>query len=203
MSSSSTHVATAAPSATPLRLELLLQINIATLVVLSTLLLSTGQQNLLYALLSLAAAVTAVIVTDLKGYVWLSPAAANAAALGAFVLLVLQITQDVGESQLLNVANILIYLEIILLLQKKEERTYWALLALSLLQVIVAAALNLGLLFAVLLALHVLAAVSALTLFFVLRETDLLRRYRHRRRRRRHRHRHRRPDNCGLPPPGR
>ena len=171
MSSASTHVATAAPSATPLRLELLLQINIATLVVLSTLLLSTGQQNLLYALLSLAAAVTAVIVTDLKGYVWLSPAAANAAALGAFVLLVLQITQDVGESQLLNVANILIYLEIILLLQKKEERTYWALLALSLLQVIVAAALNLGLLFAVLLALYVLAAVSALTLFFVLRET--------------------------------
>ena len=171
MSTSSTHTA-AAPSATPLQLELLLQINIATLVVLSTLLLSTGQQNLLYALLSLVAAVTAVIVTDIKGYFRLSPAAANAAALGALVILVLQVMQNVGDSQLLNVANILIYLEMILLLQKKEERTYWSLLSLSLLQVIVAAALNLGLLFAVLLALYALAATSALTLFFVLRETQ-------------------------------
>ena len=45
-------------------------------------------------------------------------------------------------------------------------------MALSLLQVIVAAALNLGILFSLLLGCYLLAAISALTLFFVLRETQ-------------------------------
>ncbi len=165
--------ATAAePRPQPLQVERLLQINVTTLVVLSTLLLATGQGNPLYAVLSLFVAITAVFITDFKGYFHLGPAAANAAAAGVCVILVLQIIQNRGESQLLNVANTLIFLEIILFFQKKEERTYWSLMALSLLQVIVAAALNLGILFSLLLGFYLLGAISALTLFFVLRETQ-------------------------------
>lgn len=81
MTSAASQATAATRASTPLKLEPLLQINVATLVVLSTLLLAIGQQNLLYALLSLVVAVTAVVITDLKGYFQLTPAAANAAAL--------------------------------------------------------------------------------------------------------------------------
>ena len=154
----------------PVQVELLLQISIATLVVLSTLLLSMGQQNLTYAVVALVAATTSFVITDLKGYVQLGQNASSAASLLACVVLVFQIVSK-DESQLLNVANILIYLQVILLFQRKEDRTYWSLMALSLLQIIVAAALNLGLLFGVLLAIYVLVAFASLTLFFVHRQT--------------------------------
>ena len=133
-------------SKAPVQVELLLQLSIATMVVLSTLLLSMGQQNMSYAIVALVAAMVSFVITDLKGYLQLSQNASSAASLVACVVLVFQIVSQ-DESQLLNVANILIYLQVILLFQKKEDRTYWSLMALSLLQIIVAAALNLGLLF--------------------------------------------------------
>ena len=154
----------------PVQIELLLQISVATLVVLSTLLLSMGQQNVTYAIVALVAATTSFVITDLKGYLCLGQNASSAASLLACLVLVVQVVSK-DESQLLNVANILIYLQVILLFQRKEDRTYWSLMALSLLQIIVAAALNLGLLFGVLLAIYVLVAFASLTLFFVYRQT--------------------------------
>ena len=154
-----------------IKVESLLQISVLTLVVLSTLLLSMGQQNLTYAVAALIAAVTSFVVTDMKGYVRLGRNAASAASLVACILLLVQVIRNVEQSQLLNVANILVCLQIILMFQKKEDRVYWSLLSLSLLQVIVAAALNLGLLFGVLLGLYMLIAVAALTFFYVFRQT--------------------------------
>jgi len=153
------------------RTERLLQINMAVLVILATSLLAMGQQNIIYAVIAIFASLIAIVVTDIKGYFRLSPDATTFAAVFACVILVVQVIRNAEQSQLLNVANILIYLEIILLFQKKRDRTYWSLIALSLLQVIVAAALNLGLMFGLLLGVYVIAAFSALMLFFVLRET--------------------------------
>lgn len=153
------------------RTERLLQINMAVLVILATSLLAMGQQNIIYAVIAIVASLIAIVVTDIKGYFRLSPDATTFAAVFACVILVVQVIRNAEQSQLLNVANILIYLEIILLFQKKRDRTYWSLIALSLLQVIVAAALNLGLMFGLLLGVYVIAAFSALMLFFVLRET--------------------------------
>ena len=50
------------------------------------------------------------------------------------------------------IANMLVYLQVVLLFQEKTGRVYWQLLVLSLLQVVVAAALNLGPQFGLLLA---------------------------------------------------
>jgi transglutaminase-like putative cysteine protease len=152
-------------------LELVLQINVGILVVLGTSLLAMGQQNLFYAVAAIVAVATSLIVTDIRGYLRLGPDATTLAALGACVVLVIQVIRNAEQSQLLNVANILIYLEAILLFQQKRDRTYWSLMALSLLQVVVAAALNLGLYFGALLAVYVIIAFSAMTIFFVVRET--------------------------------
>ncbi|MCP4189220.1 MAG: DUF3488 domain-containing transglutaminase family protein [Planctomycetaceae bacterium] len=160
-----------ATSKTPIKIESLLQITVLTLVVLSTLLLSMGQQKLTYAFAALAAAVISFTVTDWKGYVRLGSQAASVASLLACLLLLVQVVRNVEQSQLLNVANILICLQIIMMFQKKNDRIYWSLLSLSLLQVIVAAALNLGLLFGILLSIYMLIAVAALAFFYVFRVT--------------------------------
>jgi transglutaminase-like putative cysteine protease len=153
-----------------LKLERLLQINVGTLVILGTSLLAMGQRNVIYALVAVIATSTAIVVTDWKRIFRLGPDATTLAAIFACVVLVVQVIRNVEQSQLLNVANILIYLQVILLFQEKQDRTYWSLMALSLLQVIVAAALNLGLIFGVLLAIYVLAGGTALMLFFAVRE---------------------------------
>ncbi|MDG2380498.1 MAG: DUF3488 and transglutaminase-like domain-containing protein [Pirellulaceae bacterium] len=156
---------------TSIKIESLLQITVLTLVVLSTLLLSMGQQKLIYAFAALAAAVISFTVTDMKGYLQLGSKAASVASLLACLLLLVQVVRNVEQSQLLNVANMLVCLQIILMFEKKNDRIYWSLLSLSLLQVIVAAALNLGLLFGILLGIYMLIAVAALTFFHVFRVT--------------------------------
>jgi transglutaminase-like putative cysteine protease len=154
----------------PLRLESLLQINVGVLVILGTSLLAMGQRNAIYAIVAVVATATAIYVTDWKKVFHLGADATTLAAIFACVVLVVQVIRNVEQSQLLNVANILIYLEVILLFQQKQDRTYWSLMALSLLQVVVAAALNLGLIFGVLLGIYVMAAGTALMLFFAVRE---------------------------------
>jgi hypothetical protein len=151
--------------------ERMLQINMALLIVLGTVLLAMGQQNIFYALVAIVGASASVFVTDIKGWFRLSQNATTSAALLACAVLVVQVIRNVDQSHLLNVANVLIYLEMILLFQQKDDRAYWSLMSLSLLQVVVAVALNLGLLFGLLLGVYVLAAFSALVLFYVVRET--------------------------------
>ncbi|MCA9150296.1 MAG: DUF3488 domain-containing protein [Planctomycetales bacterium] len=160
-----------ARQAPPASLERMLQINVAVLVVLGTSLLAMGQQNLLYALAAVVVSASAVILCDIKGRIQLGPDATTLAAVLSCVVLVVQVIRNVEQSHLLNVANVLIYLETILLFQKKEDRSYWSLMVLSFLQVIVAAALNLGLMFGILLAIYVITAFAALMLFYMVRET--------------------------------
>jgi transglutaminase-like putative cysteine protease len=78
------------------------------------------------------------------------------------------------ERQLLAIAYLLIYLQIVLMYQQKDVRVYWQLFMLSLLQVVVASALNFGVLFGVLLVGYMFAALFALTVFFFYRETSRL-----------------------------
>lgn len=149
----------------------MLQINIGLLVVLGTSLLAMGQQNALYSAIAIVGAAASIFITDIKRWFHLSPNATSTAAVLACVVLVIQVIRNVDQSHLLNVANVLIYLEMILMLQEKDDRTYWSLMALSLLQVVVAVALNLGLVYGLLLAVYVVAALSAMVLFYAVRAT--------------------------------
>ena len=157
------------------RLERLLQLNVATLTALGAVLLGTGQMSahsVLLSLLAVFAAVASVIFTDMLAWFRINRTLANLAAIMAVGFSLTDFFGNDAEYQLLAVANLLVYLQIVLLFQEKNERIYWQLMILSLLQVVVSAALNLGFQFGVLIVLYMFAAFSALGLFFFHRESS-------------------------------
>lgn len=151
-----------------------LQIGMALLVVLGTLLLGLGQPSPMMPLLAIFAAVTSLIFTDFLRWFCLHRLIANLAAVGAAFFTLWNFFRDNSQEQLLAIANLLSILLIILLYQEKNVRLYWQLSVLSLLQVVVAAALTLGPMFGLLLVAYTLVAIASLALFFVYRETQRL-----------------------------
>ena len=148
-----------------------LQICLAATAALGTLLLGLGQANYTLPIVAVFAALTSVYFTDHLGWFRLNRHAANIFALGAVGFTVMDVFQQDAGRQLVAIANLLIYLQIILLYQQKKLRLYWHVLVLSLLQVVVAAALNLGIEFGVLLVLYMFLSMLSLTLLFILCET--------------------------------
>ncbi len=147
------------------------QVCLAATASLGTLLLGLGQSNMTLPVVAVFAAVTSVYFTDYQDWFHLNRHAANILALGAAGFAVVDVMQQELGTQLVAIANLLIYLQIILLYQKKNLRLYWHVLVLSLLQVVVAAALNLGIEFGVLLVVYMFLALISLTLLFILCET--------------------------------
>lgn len=151
--------------------ERLLQICIASMAALATLMLGTSQDSVMLPISAFAAALLSVCFTDVLGWFHLNRFVAGTAGVVAAMNAFMQ-SQGTGlEGQFISVANLLIHLQIILLFQKKNERIYWQLITLSLLQVVVAAALNLFFLFGALLVVYTAIAIGAMLLFFIYRET--------------------------------
>ena len=155
-----------------MNIERLLQINVAALAALGTFLLGTGERSWILPTMTLFAAATSVYFTDILKWFYLNRSIANVAAVVAVIISLSGLLDDDGNYQLLAVANLLVYLQIILLYQDKNQRLYWQLIVLSLLQVVVASALNLRFEFGLLLLLYLFAALSAMFLFFLHRETS-------------------------------
>jgi len=152
-------------------LERTLQITLAAVLTLGTLLLGIGQANLLLPLLAAVAAGGSVWLTDITGRVRLKQNVATLAAVGTLAIFALDLFRLGRESQLVAIANLLVYLQVVLLFQKKDLRIYWQLLMLSLLQVVVAAALSLSPWFGPLVLLYLFLGLLSLSLFFALRES--------------------------------
>ncbi|MBW3600234.1 MAG: DUF3488 domain-containing protein, partial [Planctomycetes bacterium] len=152
-----------------MKIERMLQVNVAVLTVLGALLLGLGQDNPMLPTLSLFAAVTSIYFTDMMGWFRLHRAIANLAAVGALFISMREFDIFGGDStsQLHAIASLLVYLQFVLLYQEKNQRVYWQLVVLSLLQVVVAAALELGVEFGALLIGYMFTAVSAMSLLFV------------------------------------
>jgi len=150
--------------------ERLLQINMATLVSLGTLLLGMGQRSATLPLLVLIAAITSIWLSDVTGWFRLNRTVANLAAMTAVLLSFRELFQLQGVVQVLPIAKLLIYLQIILLFQEKDVRSYWHLAMLSLLQVVAAVAFTQGALFGLLLVVYLFVGLSALTLLYLYRE---------------------------------
>ncbi len=150
----------------------LLQINIAVLVPLGTLLLGMGERDLTLAAILLAAAVASIFLTDRWGWIRLNRAVANLGALLATAACVVNFISATSEEQLVVIANLLVYLQVVLLFQRKNIRLYWQLLVLSALEVVVATALNSTLLFGVLLIAYLFVALATLGLLFIQRESE-------------------------------
>ncbi|HUY88918.1 MAG TPA: transglutaminaseTgpA domain-containing protein [Pirellulales bacterium] len=153
-----------------MRLERLLQISIAVLVSLSTLLLGMGERNLTLPAVAIIVSVSSLYLTDIKGWLQLNTTVTNIAGLVALAATYHDWDYYAGESQLLSMANLLIYLQFVLLYRKKNQRNYWLLILLSLLQVAVASALNMSIFFGVLLLIYMFIGLITLALFSIYRE---------------------------------
>ncbi|NLX98678.1 MAG: DUF3488 domain-containing transglutaminase family protein [Rhodopirellula sp.] len=148
-------------------LERFLQINVAVVVSLATLLLGMGERSITLPLWMLMIVVAAFWLTDVTGWFQLNRIVVNIASLIALVISFWGARRLESMVQLFAIANLLVYLQIILLFQKKEIRTYWQLLLVSLLQVVVAAAFNQEFWFGVLLFAYLLAGLTAMVLLFL------------------------------------
>ncbi|PQO42276.1 DUF3488 and DUF4129 domain-containing transglutaminase family protein [Blastopirellula marina] len=153
-----------------MRVERLLQITVALLAALGSLLLAIGQGgHSTLPFMATMAAFLSVYLTDIKGWIMLNRNLANFAALVA-VLFSFFDFWGADDAKLIAIAKLLIYLQVVLLFQPKTIRVYWHLAVLSLLQVVVAAALNMGVSFGLMLIPYSMTALTALCLFFVYRE---------------------------------
>ena len=154
-----------------MKVQRLLQINMAALVALGTLLLGMGQRSGWLATIVIVAAATSVYFTDILEQFQLSRRAANILAVVAVAMFLHDFLPADRPGYLPAIANLLIYLQIIHLYRKKTIRIYWQLAMLSLLQVVVAAVVSAGFEFGPLLVIYMFVALSALCLFFLYRET--------------------------------
>ena len=153
-----------------MKLERIVQLHVAALAIMGAVLLGLGQRSSLLPLLAVFAAVTSVVFTDTLNWFHLNRFVANLAALMALFFSLNDFFQSDMRAQLLAIANLLIYLQIVLFYQRKNPRLYWQLTVLSLLQVVVSAALNVGFEFGLVLILYAVTAFSTLAVLHVHRE---------------------------------
>ena len=138
---------------------------------LSNWLLSMGEHNSTLTLFLFCAGPLAFLFADVLGWLRLNRILANLAALLAVAKSVVDFFSQGVNNQLLVIGNLLIYLQLVLLFQQKHQRSYWQLLVLSLLQVVVAAAMNGNLQFGLLLVVYMAMALMLLCWQFTYFET--------------------------------
>ncbi len=151
-------------------LERLLQIHVAAFATLGAMVLGAGQRDLRLVLIVGAAAMVSLIVTDLGGWFQLHRTISNLAALVAVALALRETLRYEGYSQLLVIANLLVFLQVVLFFQHKDERIYWQLIMLSLLEVVVAALFSQGVWFGLLIIIHLLVGLASLALLLMFRQ---------------------------------
>ncbi len=148
-----------------MNVEQLLQLSLSTLSVLSAILLGIGQQSPHQPFMMLVAAVTSVVFTDRLGWLRLNRFFANAAMIAAAVLTLNDFLGRDSESQLQAIGGLLTWVQIVLFYQAKNLRVYGSLAVFSLLQVVVAALLSVGLEFGILLTIYLISAAVFLTAY--------------------------------------
>jgi protein-glutamine gamma-glutamyltransferase len=151
-------------------LERLLQINMATMAALGALLLGMGQRSVESPLMVAMGAAAAVWLTDITGKLQIRQVTANLLMVVCAVFSFHNLSLLGNELQVFTFARFLIFIQIILLFQKKDEWKYWLLVMLSLLEVMVAALFSQGIFFGVLLALYMLLGFSCMTLLMLHRQ---------------------------------
>jgi hypothetical protein len=151
-------------------IERLLQISMALTAFLAALMLGLSEQRMWLAVVTGLAAALSVYFGDMRGTLLLSTTWANVLGLAALGATVWEVFTVDTEYQLLALANMLVYLQWVLLFRRKEPRIYWMILLLSLLQVAVASVMSLTALFGVFMVLYVFSSLTALVSFTVDRD---------------------------------
>lgn len=151
-------------------LQKLLSVNMATLAALAAMLLAMGQRSPWAAMTLWMVAVVSLVVNDFTGWFRLNRNAATLAAVVVMAFFLRMCFRYDGEARMLAMADMLIYLQIVLLFQEKDVRVYWWLAVMSLLQVVVAAGFSQGIAFGALLVVYMLVGLCGLTLLLLYSE---------------------------------
>ena len=145
--------------------ERALPICIALLAVLGTFLLGVARGDYVLTFVVFISATLSLYITDFKHFFLLSQRLANVAAIIAVGFTMLEFFRVESEEQLLAISRLLVYLQVVLLFQKKTIRLHWHIALLSLLQVVVAAALGISPFFGTVLAVYGVLAILTLIVF--------------------------------------
>ena len=160
----------ARPPAT--RPHMLLSVHVAAMAVTATWMLGMGERDDVLPWITLGAAVCSLVFTDYLKWFRLHRFVANIAMLAAAFASLNSFFELGSHDQLVAVANLLVYVQIVLLFQTKTARIHGQLALFSLLQVVVACLLNDRLEFGLLLFAYLIIGMLGMILFFLERETD-------------------------------
>jgi transglutaminase-like putative cysteine protease len=153
-----------------MNLDRALALHTAALAIMGAVFLGLGHESPVLPLALAIAALLSATLTSVLKWLRLNRIIANVVSLAAVIWSLRNFLYITSEGQLLAIADMLVYLQIVLLFQDKTGRVYWQLIVLSLLQVVVAAALNLGPHFGMLLAVYMALALSSLVLLCLHRQ---------------------------------
>ena len=159
-----------------MRLKRILSINIAILAATSTIVLGLGHGSFVLAFWTILAAAASIWLTDTLQIVRLNHRWANIAILGIVIFSVGDLVATRGDSLALGIARILVLMQMVLLFRNKDERCFGHLLALSILQVVVASAFEQGAAFGILLVFYIFTLLSSACLLFLYTESEFYRR---------------------------
>ena len=162
-----------------MKVERYLQICTAVVAVIGSLLLGIGERAPELPLMMLMAALTSVIFTDILGWLRLPKIIANIFMIFIAAIAFSDFFNSTSQLQLYAVANLLVYVQIVILFQQKTARLYGHLAVFSLLQVVVASLLNVGVIFGALLFVYLVFAFLALSLFNVYRQISVMEKVNH------------------------
>ena len=151
-------------------IERWLQISIAIMVTLSAALLGFAQHDAILPVIMAVVAITSVIFTDVLRWFRLHRLLANVAMLLATFFSLRGFIGVDSHQKLLAIANLMVYVQIIMLYQEKKVRLYGHLIIFSLLQIVVGTLLSQRFEFIGILSIYMVSALFALSLLSLLRQ---------------------------------
>ena len=151
-------------------IERWLQISTAIMVTLSAALLGFAQHDVVLPVIMAVVAITSVVFTDVLRWFRLHRLLANIAMLVATFFSLRGFIGVDSHQKLLAIANLMVYVQIIMLYQEKKTRLYGHLIIFSLLQIVVGTLLSQRFEFIAILSIYMVAALFALSLLSLLRQ---------------------------------
>jgi len=162
-----------------MRVERNLQICTAAVAVNGTVLLGIGERAPELPMMMFMAAILSLVFTDFLGWIRLPRIIANIVMLAVAAMALGDFINSTSQLQLYAVANLLVYVQIVILFQKKTPRLYGHLAIFSLLQVVVASLLSVGVVFGALLFVYSVLAFMTLALYCIYRQVYVMERANH------------------------
>ena len=162
-----------------MRVERNLQICTAAVAVNGTVLLGIGERAPELPMMMFMAAILSLVFTDFLGWIRLPRIIANIVMLAVAAMALGDFINSTSQLQLYAVANLLVYVQIVILFQKKTPRLYGHLAIFSLLQVVVASLLSVGVVFGAMLFVYSVLAFMTLALYCIYRQVYVMERANH------------------------